>query len=59
MNNQDIIERVERAIEYWEGTMNARILRQALVNEDYESLEYLVNLAENMMALEESGVTNV
>ena len=59
MNNQDIIERVERAIEYWEGTMHARILRQALLSEDYESLEYLVNIAENEMALQEDMAINV
>ena len=59
MNNQDIIERVERAIEYWEGTMHARILIQALLSEDYESLEYLVNIAENEMALQEDMAINV
>jgi|DEB19_MinimDraft_3_1074340.scaffolds.fasta_scaffold108372_1 hypothetical protein len=59
MTNQELINRVERAIEYWEGTMHARILRQALASEDYESLEYLVNIAENEMALQEDMAINV
>lgn len=57
--NDQLKQRVSEAIDYWEGTMHARILRQALKHNDYEALEYLVNIAEEEMALQESNPVNV
>jgi len=51
--NTDLLERVAELMEYWEGTMHAKLLQQALDSNDLEQLNYIANLAEKEMRLQE------
>jgi hypothetical protein len=51
--NTDLLERVEELMEYWEGTLHEKLLRQALDSNDLEQLAYIARQAENEMRLQE------
>lgn len=51
--NSDLRHDAAELIEYWEGTMHARILRRDLLAEDVEALRYHMDQAHREMILQE------
>lgn len=51
--NDELMERVEELMDYWDNTMWSRILRRDLDSNDLESLHYHVSEAYAQMAMQE------
>jgi hypothetical protein len=53
--NDRLLERASEAVDYWTGTMWARLIEQDLKNNDLEALAYHVREAEKEEAIQESN----
>lgn len=54
--NTRLLERASEMIDYWEGTMHARILERDIASNDLEALQYHVAQAEAECSREEHPI---
>lgn len=53
--NDELLDRVREAMEYWTGTMHERILQRDLDADDLEALRHHLVEAEREMAIQEGA----
>lgn len=57
--NETLLSRAWEMIEYWTGTMHARVIERDLQENDLEALRYHVDQAEREMSIQEDEATDV